>query len=137
MHLHAWLLFTGIALVAWGTAGLLQKVSTNFISADSALVWLIAGFVLLEPWLWKPDSAGYVVRDVVCAVLSGGLSALAFWALLEAMASGGKAAIVVPLTSMYPLLVVLIAPLVLHEHFTLQQGGGIVCGLGAIYLFAT
>ena len=137
MHPHVWLLFTAIALVAWGTAGLLQKVSTNYISAQSALVWLIAGFVVVEPWLWKPGESSYLARDAVIAALSGGLSALAFWALLEAMESGGKAAIVVPLTSMYPLLVVLIAPLVLHERFTLQQGAGIACGLGAIYLFAT
>lgn len=136
MHPHAWLLFTAIALVTWGAGGFLQKVSTDDISAESSLIWLTVGFLLVEPWLWRPPSSGYPAQEVLCACLAGGVSAFSFWALLEAMRSGGKAAVVIPLTSLYPLLVVLAAPFVLHEHITPQQAAGMACGLGAIYLLA-
>ncbi len=52
------------------------------------------------------------------------------------MKSGGKASVVVPLTAVYPVVVCLLAPFVLHEHITLIQDVGIACGRGAIFLLA-
>jgi len=57
--------------------------------------------------------------------------------LLAAMKHGGKASIVVPMTAVYPMLVCLVAPLLLHEILTLVQGIGIALGLGAILLLAS
>ncbi|MHB1937780.1 MAG: hypothetical protein ACYCOR_14495 [Acidobacteriaceae bacterium] len=56
--------------------------------------------------------------------------------LLAAMKSGSNASVVVPFTAVYPMAVCLIAPFVLREHITLVQGGGVLCGLGAIFLLA-
>lgn len=138
MHVPPWFWFVALSLLAWGTAGLLQKLSTNYISAESALIWLIAGFVVLQPWLYPRKSLfTYSTRSVALAILAGVLNALAFWALLAAMKSGGKAAIVIPFTSLYPLVVVFAAPLVLNESLTPLQGVGILCGLGAVILFST
>jgi uncharacterized membrane protein len=70
-------------------------------------------------------------------ILAGILNALGSWAVLAAMKSGGKAAIVVPLTAVYPMVVVAVAPFVLRETITPLQGVGILCGLGAIFLLST
>src|SRR5579863_7093099 len=111
MHLAPWFWFSAVVLLTWGIAGLLQKLSTNQVSAESALIWLVAGFVLLTP-LFYPGKAlfTYSARSLIYLVVSSLLNAVGSWALLAAMKSGGKAAIIVPVTALYPLVVVLAAP---------------------------
>ena len=47
LHVAPWFWFAVITLMAWGIVGLLQKLSTNYISAESSLIWLVVGFLLL------------------------------------------------------------------------------------------
>jgi bacterial/archaeal transporter family protein len=135
--LPAWFGFAGLALVSWGTAGLFQKLSTNHMPARAALIWLTVGFCLLDPWLFPSRSlSSFPARDVVLVLLGGVLNTFGSWALLAALERGGKASIVVPLTSLYPLVVVIAAPIVLKETITRIQGFGVMCALGAVVLFA-
>ena len=137
MHLAPWLIYTMLALACFGIVGFLQKISTDRISAESALVWLIGGFVLLLPFIYtRPSMFQYPARSIAYVIAGGLLNALGSWALLAAMKNGGKASIVVPMTAVYPLLVCLAAPLLLHEQLTRTQGAGVVLGLGAILLLA-
>ncbi|MBI1983446.1 MAG: DMT family transporter [Acidobacteria bacterium] len=137
MEVASWLGFAALALLAWGTAGLLLKLSTNHISSECGLVWLIAGFLVLQPWLYPGSSLfAHSVRSLAYALLAGVFNAIAFWALLSALRSGGKAAIVVPFTALYPVVVVFAAPIVLNESITPTQGVGILCGLGAVVLLS-
>jgi drug/metabolite transporter (DMT)-like permease len=53
------------------------------------------------------------------------------------MKSGGKSSIICPLTALYPLVVVLLVPFILHESITLVQAGGILCALIAVALLST
>jgi bacterial/archaeal transporter family protein len=138
MHMAPWLLFTVLALLCFGVVGLLQKLSTDLISAESALIWLIVGFLLLQPFLYPGASLwSYSPRSLILAFSAGVLNAVGSWSILAAMKSGGKASVVVPLTAVYPMIVCLAAPFLLHEHITLFQTIGIVCGLGAIFLLAS
>lgn len=138
MHLPPWFLYVAVVLIAWGVIGIFQKLATNRISAESTIVWLIAGFVLLLPWLYP--SGGffqYSRRALVWGLLSGLLSNLGAWGLFSAMRSGGKASIVVPFTALYPVVVVALAPIVLHETITPLQGIGVVCALISVFLLST
>jgi bacterial/archaeal transporter family protein len=138
MHFAPWLVFTILALCCFGAVGFLQKVSTDRVSAESALVWLIAGFLLLVPFLYRgPALFHYSARGIALVIAAGSLNALGSWAVLAAMKSGGKASIVVPMTAIYPMLVCVVAPLVLQEHITRVQGAGIALALGAIVLLAS
>lgn len=133
-----WLLYTILALACFGIVGFLQKLSTDRVSAESALVWLIVGFALLLPFIYSgPSMFQYPSRSIAYVVAGGLLNALGSWALLAAMKNGGKAAIVVPMTAVYPLLVCVAAPLLLHEHLTRAQGAGVTLGLAAILLLAS
>jgi transporter family protein len=138
MNIPPWFGPAVVVLVTWGIAGLLQKLSTNHLSAETALVWLVVGFFLLDPWLYPQESIFmYSSRSLVFALLSSLLNALGAWALLAAMKHGGKASIVVPFTALYPLVTVSLAPLLLHESITPQQGAGVVCALIAVVLLST
>jgi bacterial/archaeal transporter family protein len=138
MHLAPWLFFTILALLCFGTVGLLQKLATDLVSAESALVWLIVGFLLLQPFVYSGRAMfHYSARNIAFVFVAGVLNALGSWAILAAMKSGGKASVVVPMTAVYPMVVCVIAPIILREHITLMQGSGIACGLGAIALLAS
>jgi len=127
MHMPPWFWFSMIVLVTWEVVGLLQKLSTNEISAESALIWLVAGFFVMAP-VFYPGKVlfTYPLRSLHYILASAALNAVGAWALLAAMKSGGKASIVVLLTALYPLVVRLTAPLILRESITLLQTGGVV-----------
>jgi transporter family protein len=133
IHLAPWFWFAVVTLLAWGIVGLLQKLSTNHISAESSLIWLVVGFLLLEPMLYPGKSLFvYSGWNVIWALLSGVLNALGAWALFAALKSGGKASIVAPFTALYPLVVILLVPFVLHESITRLQVVGVICALVAV-----
>jgi len=137
MH-EIWFWYVIIALVTWGIAGLLQKLATNQVSAESALIWLVGGFLLLAPWMYPGTVIlRYSTRKLEYALLGGVLNALGSWALFAALKSGGRASVVIPLTALYPLVVVIAALVVLHESLSGLQAVGILCGLGAVFLLSS
>ena len=136
MH-QPWIWFVAVTLLTWGIVGLLQKLSTNYISAESSLIWLVVGFMLLEPLLYPGQAVfHYSARSLGWALLSGLLNALGAWALFAAMKSGGSASIVSPLTALYPLVVIVLAPFILHESITGTQSLGVLCSLIAVTLLS-
>jgi transporter family protein len=126
-----------LTLVAWGVVGILQKLSTNYISAESSLIWLVVGFLVIEPFFY-PGSAvlHYSKINLSYAILSGLLNALGAWALFAALKSGGKASIVAPLTALYPVVVIVLVPSILHESVTPLQWVGVACSLVAVVLLS-
>jgi transporter family protein len=62
-----------------------------------------------------------------------GLGALTSFAALE---RGGKASVVIPLVSIYPLVTVAGAALLFGEHLTLRQCAGVVCALVSVALLS-
>jgi bacterial/archaeal transporter family protein len=138
MHFPPWLWYSVLVLVAWGVVGLLQKLSTNYISAESSLIWLVVGFLLLEPLVYRGAAVfHYSATNLLWALLSGLLNALGAWALFAALKSGGKASIVAPLTALYPVVVIALVPFILHESITLLQCVGVVCALIAAVLLSS
>jgi len=137
MHMPPWFWYTVITLVSWGVVGLLQKLSTNYISAESSLVWLVVGFLLLQPFFYPGAAVFHYSRwNLAWALLSGVLNALGAWALFIAMKSGGKASIVAPVTALYPLVVIVLVPFILHESITRLQIAGVISALIAVVLLS-
>ena len=58
------------------------------------------------------------------ALVNGVFTGLGAWTLMAAMAAGGKASLVMPITAMYPLLVVLVAPVVFPRIDNGPAGSG-------------
>jgi len=101
------------------------------------MILLIAGTFAIQPFvLPKQPLSSYSHRAVIYGLLSGVLSNLGSWGLFEAMRLGGSASIVTIFTALYPLPVVLLAPLILHERITPLQSLGCVCGFIAIVLIS-
>jgi transporter family protein len=124
-----------IAVVLWGLVGLLQKVTTNYITADAVLIWDRVGYLCLLPWLLATTSLSNLgPRDLLIGTLAGITNSLGAWFLYASLESGAKASVAVPLTSLYPLLTVLMAMGFLGEKVRPLQWFGIALALTAGFL---
>src|SRR3982751_2587936 len=129
--MESWVLLSVVALVFWGITGVTQKLATNNISFQLSFLWFAVAFVveagfiaIAVPQDWKTSRP-----DVALAALGGllnGLGALTSFAALE---RGGKASIVIPLVSMYPLVTIAGAWFVLGERLTGRQIAGVIIAL--------
>ena len=96
------------------------------------------GFLLIVPFIYPGKQLFHQSpRALSYGFLAGLLCALGCLGLFAAMKSGGKASIVGPFSALYPLVVVVLSPLVLHESVTLLQLIGVLCALTAVVLLST
>ena len=127
-----------LALVFWGVTGVTQKLSTNSISSERSFLWfcwamvaLSAAVLVLAHPHWGLDTV-----VVLSAIAGGALNGLGAWTSFRALESGGKASIVISLISLYPLLTVALAVLLLHEQLTWMQMAGAVVAIAAAILLS-
>ena len=134
----AWILFAVIALVFWGITGITQKLATNGISSQLSFMWFAYSMIAISAVLMVMAPMHWHVRPLIfwLAVGGGTLNGLGALTCFVAMESGGKAAIVTALISLYPLLTVAFAVIVLHERLTAGQGLGIVLAIVAAILLS-
>ena len=94
-------------------------------------------------WCYSPfctvDHRRFITRPAALgwALLNGVFNGLGAWTLMAAMGAGGKASLVMPITAMYPLLVVLVAPVVFHESITGLQEVGVACAMISVVLISS
>jgi transporter family protein len=133
-----WLAFSLMAVGLWGLWGFLSKLATLQLPAGAVYLMSITGHLAVIGFLaasggltipWQP--AG------LAAALGAGLC-MAFGLLyfLKALAAGGTASLVVPLTALYPMVTVVLSWMVLHEGFTLRRLAGVALALAAVWLLS-
>jgi transporter family protein len=135
--MHLWLGFAALALVFWGITGVTQKLATNSISSERSFLWFCWAMVALSAavLLVARPHAGLGTAVLLSSIAGGTLNGLGAWTSFRALESGGKASIVISLISLYPLLTVGLAVLLLGERLTrLQLAGAIVAVIAAILL---
>jgi len=131
-----WVLFSMGSLAAWGVGGFLRKQATAHISP-----WVIVVFQSLTVMLLATIAivicGGPVITTeaVLLAIAGGSFQFLANISLAFSLARG-PASIVVPVTSMYPVVTLVLAFLFLGETISAMQAIGLVCSAGALYAFS-
>jgi transporter family protein len=73
---------------------------------------------------------------VLCSIAGGALNGMGAWTSFRALESGGKASVVISLVSLYPLLTVVLAVLLLGERLTLLQTAGAILAIAAAILLS-
>ena len=136
----AWLFYCILTVLLWGSWGAVSKAAVDIVSPLMNQVLYTLGLVpplivavRRRSLLTGTDMRRGTAYGVVTGLL-GGVGNIAFFAALGA---GGKASTVVPLTSVYPLLTVFAALIVLKEKLNRVQMAGIGLALGAIYLLSS
>jgi transporter family protein len=133
-----WLGYAILALVLWGITGITQKLSTNRISSLRSFLWFCWAMVALSALVLVLGHPHWALGTtvVVCSVAGGALNGMGAWTSFRALESGGKASIVISLISLFPLLTVVLAVLVLHERLTGMQAAGAVVAIAAAILLS-
>lgn len=136
--MDSWVGLSCVALALWGITGVTQKLSTNRISALHSFVWFSLAFVLVAAvlLLFVPLGGQLSLATIALAALGGLLNGAGALTSFAAFERGGKASIVIPLVSLYPLVTIGGAWLYLNEEVTAVQGIGIACALIAVILLS-
>lgn len=133
-----WLLLALAAVVMWGITGLMQKMSTNFISARTSAIWFLIAFIPVAAVILfnNPLPRDISARTWMLATALGFTLALGNLTILLAFASGGKASIITPLAGLYSVVSIPIAILVLGEEVTGREALCIALALAAVVLLS-
>jgi len=133
-----WFIWSLAALCSWGLWAILSKVIGDALSPAHSQALSTLGLVpvLLALGLSRRlSAAGHRWRGIPCAFAAGVLGCGGNLAYYHALNRGGKAATVVPLTALYPLVTIVLAVLLLKEKLNRIQVAGALLSLMAIYLF--
>ena len=135
--MRRWLLWSTGAVVSWGLWAFIPNLIPELSAPQQqALSTLGLAPVLVVLGLRRRGPApGSRRRGIAIAFAAGVLSCLGNVAYYHALRSGGKAAAVVAVTNLYPLVSVLGALLFLRERLSPTQAAGIPLSLVAIWLF--
>jgi drug/metabolite transporter (DMT)-like permease len=132
-----WLGLTIIAIGLWGLYGIALKLASDQLSPVAGQLLSTAGLLLPALFLIGPvarerrSTAGLFI-----GFISGVCGALGNFALLASLRAGGKAAIVFPLTALYPLITVVIAVVFMRERARRAQVFGIALAILAVLLLS-
>jgi bacterial/archaeal transporter family protein len=138
VFMHLWLSFAILALVLWGITGVTQKLSTNSISSELSFLWFCWAMVTLSLGMLALARPHWGLHGVVVlsAVAGGALNGMGAWTSFRALESGGKASIVISLISLYPLLTVGLAVMLLGERLTATQLTGALMAIASAILLS-
>ena len=132
-----WLILSIITIISWGLWGFFLKLASNH--SHWTEIYIVSNLALLVATLLlyisqKPSislgSPGFNYAMIAGIMMA--LSAISFYVAIQT----GKAIIVIPLTSLYPIVTIVLSYLVLHEQVSLTKGLGIVLAVVALVLIA-
>lgn len=133
-----WLFLTLAAMLLWGFWGFFSKLATSFIRDVDAAIYQAIGTVtvtLIAAFFVRFQPKG-TPNGILYAVLSGASAALATFFFFSAI-TRGRGSVVVSMTALYPLVILALSVIFLHEVVTLKQLLGVGLALGAIVLLSS
>jgi transporter family protein len=132
-----WLGYSLAALILWGAWGFLSKAATRELPPAAVYLLSISGHLAVIGYLglstgltvpWHPWGVGVALAAGVCM-------AFGLFCFFQALAHGA-AAVVVPLTALYPVVTVVLSWGLLQESLTPRQLAGIALALLAVWLLS-
>jgi len=136
-RLWHWLIPALMTIVWWGLFGFLAKLGSADVNAFDMQILFTAGtvpiaaYILLRRLRMRADGEGRVVGGVIGII--AGLGGIAYFAAM----ARGEASIVGPVTSLFPMVTVVLATTILGERLHRVQIAGIVLALISAALLAT
>ena len=137
--MERWLAYSLLSLLLWGFWGVVLKQASRGLSWRQ--IYFYSGLATVTAVstvaaLYRGEVASTPRLGSLLAFAAGVFGTLGYIFMVKALAAGGEAAIVVPLTSLYPAVTVVLARLVLGETITPTKAAGIALAIAAIYLLS-
>lgn len=128
-----WLQYALLALLFYGLWGFFPKLATMYLSSKEIIIYEVFGiaFAALFTTLLLPGKLHWNTKGVTFAVLTGLTGMVGTFFFLQALRHG-KASVVILLTSLYPMISVILALILLREALSLRQllaGALAICSL--------
>ena len=134
-----WLVYSLLTVLFWGVWGATSKAVADDIDTYMNQVLFTIGLVpVLILVIRSPRLAGGKnrKRGIFYAFITGILGGVGNITFFKSLTMGGRAAVVVPMTSLAPLVTVVLAFLVLRERMSTSQLIGLAVAGVAIYLLS-
>ena len=132
-----WFFFALLTLLSWGLWGIFSKLASAHSRPKQTLLFQAVGAVAfallilaLERFQIQRSPIGFGWSFAAGFVNFFGFLFF-FWAIEK-----GKVSTVIALSSLYPVVTILLSILFLHEKITIREGAGIVLALAAGFLLA-
>jgi len=137
--LPAWLVLSLLSILFWGIWGAMSKVVSDQIDPYTNQALFTLGLIPAMALVFRfgeLSGGSNRKRGMFYALLTGLLGGAGNIAFFKALGLGGKASVIVPVTSMSPLLTVIMAYFMLRERMSGSQKVGLGFALAAIYLLS-
>lgn len=132
-----WILYSVAAAFFWGTWGVVAKLISDQVSPFTNHLLFSAGMLLTIPLVIKKVKTTMPNRKgILWGLVAGVLAVVGNVAVYQAFTSGGLAAIVIPVTNLYPLVTIGIALLVFREKLNWVNGIGILLAIPAVVMLS-
>ncbi len=144
-----WFVYSLVTMLLWGGWGVVSKPVATMLSpwqvqclSTIGLLPVVAvigarRFRISNSKIQILGESGPNLRRGFAQAFAGGvISGAGSIACYQALAIGGKAAAVIPLTSLYPLVTIVLAMAMLRERLNLIQWAGIGVSFAALYFFS-
>ena len=140
-HLNSipkWLALSFLCIICWGVFGFLAKLGSSRASPKQMQILFTFGMALptliaLLKLRMRPEMDWVGITYGVLMGICSGVGGLAYFAAMES----GNASVVGPVTSLYPLLTVVLAFVFLQERINRVQVFGIILALISISILSS
>jgi transporter family protein len=136
-RMKPWLLYSLMTLLCWGLWGVFSKLASNYSRPRQTLIFQAVGVIafalvvlFIEQFQIQKTAAGFG-----WSVAAGFINFVGFLAFFAAVQKG-KVSTVISLSSLYPVVTILLSILLLRERITIREGVGIAFALTAGWLLA-
>ncbi len=130
-----WRLLTILSILSWGLWGFLSKYVSGKIAWGEILVLLSLGTVLVALVATPGSFALKLSWNTGIGLLAGIFCALGYLFFYRALIRG-QASTVIPITSLYIVVVAVLAIVIMQEPLTIKKACGILSAVMAIVLLA-
>jgi len=133
-----WVLYSALALLAWGFWAFFPKMSLNTLDPKTAFMFEVFGGAITGTFVFlllRPQIAGAEIRGILPAFLTGIAGYLGLLCFMYAIRSG-KICVVAPLTALYPVVTMVLAMIFLREKISIVQFAGIILALLSVVLIS-
>ena len=132
-----WVLYAVLTLLSWGVWGFFSKLASNQTRPRQVLLFQAAGalaFALLVLTLER-FRIQWSTGDFAWSFAGGFVNFVGFLVFFAAIEMG-KVSTIITMTSLYPVVTIVLSTIFLHERITRREGLGIVLALVAGWLLA-
>jgi drug/metabolite transporter (DMT)-like permease len=134
---NSWILYSVLAALFWGIWGVVAKFISADINPYTNHVLFTLGMLLTLPFvIRKVRGVKPQLKGIIWGIVAGILAVIGNVSVYQAFVSGGLAAIVIPVTNLYPLVTIIIAILIFKEKLNWINVVGVFLAIPAVVMLS-